>query len=183
MGLQKETLNMHKTMDKTLDKTEEAPGIEIKAAQHDSLSMFLAALGGATLGVLLTLLILAVLNNGTLFFTSSTRLAATEATLSRVNENVGTLSSNLDVMAAEATALRAEIQAAQDALRTELARQEAAIAGFESDMSGVDEALTTLDSTRRRFDTFVGALDKALQEMESVDGLTSEGAPGTFENP
>lgn len=179
MGLQKESLNMHKT----LDKTDEAPGIEFKPAQHDSLSMFLAALGGATLGVLLTLLILAIINNGTLFFTSNTRLAATEATLSRVNENVDTLSRNLDVMAAEATALRAEVQAAQDALRTELARQEASIAGFERDMSGVDEAISALDATSRRFDVFVGALETALQEMESVGGLTGQGAAASTEAP
>ena len=172
MGLKKDSL----TMQKTLDKTEEVPGIEIKPAQHDSLSMFLAALGGATLGVLLTLLILAVINNGTLTFTSSARLEAVEATLSRVNENVGTLSSNLDAMAAEATALRADVRAAQDALRMELATQQAAIAAFEQELGGIDEALTTLDTTRQRFDAFVGALDKALQELDTLDGMTGGAA-------
>jgi hypothetical protein len=164
------------TMQKTLDKTEEAPGIEIKPVQHDSLSMFLAALGGATLGVLLTLLILAVINNGTLAFTSSARLEAVEATLSRVNENVGTLSSNLDAMAAEASALRADVQAAQDALRMELATQEASLASFDREMGSIDEALTTLDATRRRFDAFVGALDTALQELDTLDSMTGTGS-------
>jgi hypothetical protein len=180
MSLNKDSL----TMQKTLDKTEEAPGIEIKSVQHDSLSMFLAALGGATLGVLLTLLILAVINNGTLAFTSNARLEAVEATLSRVNENVGTLSTNLDAMAAEATALRASVQAAQDALRMELATQEASIASFDQELGGIDEALTTLDATRQRFDAFVTALDKALQELDALDSTTGGAAPtSAFEQP
>ena len=71
MSVHQESLEMSKPE----ERTETAPELEYRAVSHDSLSMFLAAIGGAILGMLLTLLILALINGGTLSFTGGERLA------------------------------------------------------------------------------------------------------------
>jgi hypothetical protein len=48
MSVHQESLEINKA-------AEEAPELEYRAVSHDSLSMFLAAIGGAVLGMLLTL--------------------------------------------------------------------------------------------------------------------------------
>lgn len=49
-------------------QTDEAPELEYAVVEQDSLMMFGAAMGGAVLGTLMTLLILVIINNGTLRF-------------------------------------------------------------------------------------------------------------------
>ena len=94
MSVQNESLEM-----KNNERKPAAPELEYKAASQDSLSMFFAAIGGAVLGMLATLLVLAVINGGTLNFTHPERLAVMEANLARVNENVGAVSQNVDAVA------------------------------------------------------------------------------------
>jgi hypothetical protein len=81
MSVQNESLEM-----KNSERKPAAPELEYKAASQDSLSMFFAAIGGAVLGMLATLLVLAIINGGTLNFTHPERLAVMEANLARVNE-------------------------------------------------------------------------------------------------
>lgn len=164
MSLQNETLDLHKSP----NHAEDAPSLEYRAVGHDSLSMFLSAIGGAILGVLLTLLILAIINDGTLNFTGNARMTALEGTVTRVNENVGTLSSNMDVVAAELASIRSGLSTAQQTLQAVSANQDSQMTNVAAQMEGVREAISTLDVTRERFDTFVGALSSALAEMEEV---------------
>jgi len=56
MSVQNESLEM-----KPAERKPEAPELEYRAASHDSLSMFFAAIGGAVLGMLATLLVLALI--------------------------------------------------------------------------------------------------------------------------
>ena len=60
MSVKHESLEM-----KPAERKPEAPELEYKAASQDSLSMFFAAIGGAVLGMLATLLVLALVNGGT----------------------------------------------------------------------------------------------------------------------
>lgn len=163
MSLQNETLDLHKPAD-------EAPSIEYRSVGHDSLSMFLAALGGAILGVLLTLLILAIINGGTLTFGGDARMATLEQTISRVDENLGTLSVNVDTLATELLAVRDGLATTQNQLSSVVANQQVQATDVEAQIVGVNEAITTLDATRQRFDRFLDALSTALDESGAPAG-------------
>jgi len=131
--------------------------------------MFFAAIGGAVLGMLATLLVLALINGGTLNFTHPERLAVMEASLARVNENVGAVSQNVDTVAAQVTDVRDQMASARsevDTALTQLDQQGATI-------GDVQTAVTTLALTGQKFDTFVSALDEAIVSMRKLDGGTA----------
>ena len=130
MSVQNESLEMKNSERKT-----SAPELEYKAASQDSLSMFFAAIGGAVLGMLATLLVLALINGGTLNFTHPERLAVMEASLARVNENVGAVSQNLDTVATQVTDVRDQMASARsevDTALTQLEQQGASIGDVQS---------------------------------------------------
>ena len=158
MSLHNESLDYH--------KSDDAPNLEYRSVSHDSLSMFLAAIGGAILGVLLTLLILAIVNNGTLNFTGNPRIQAIESTVTRVNENVGTLSANLDLVTAELASIRSGLVSADETLQAVVSSQQTQNADVATQLSEVGSAIETLDDTRARFDAFVSALTTALNELQ-----------------
>jgi len=165
MSVHQESLEISKPA----DRSTEAPELEYRAVSHDSLSMFLAAIGGAILGMLLTLLILALINGGTLSFSGGERLSVFEATLERVNENVGAVSANVDLVSQQAQAVSDQLLAAEQALRAEMSNQDA-------DIAGLNTAVTQLDVTRQQFDLFVGALNQAMSEMQNVAPADAETA-------
>jgi outer membrane murein-binding lipoprotein Lpp len=142
-----------------IDPIEASLESEYKAARSDSLSMFGAAIGGAILGMLLTLLVLAIINGGTLSFSGGERMDAIEANMARINENVGAVSTNVDTVAEQAGA--AAVQAG--AVQTQLDKFETTMA---SELETVNESIATLDQTREQFNTFVGALTDALNQIE-----------------
>jgi hypothetical protein len=150
---------------KSADRMEAAPELEYRAVSHDSLSMFLAAIGGAILGMLLTLLILALINGGTLSFTGGERLTTFEGTLTRVNENVGAVSANVDLVSQQAQAVADQLGALEASMNGEL-----------STLSG---AVTQLDQTRQQFDLFMGALSDAMAQMSEIQAGNTDEAPST----
>jgi hypothetical protein len=150
-----------------------APELEYKAASQDSLSMFFAAIGGAVLGMLATLLVLAIINGGTLNFTHPERLAVMEANLARVNENVGAVSQNVDTVASQVTDVRDQLAAARSQVDNTLVQLETQSGAVNS----LETAVAALAVTGDKFDTFVGALDQALVSMRKLDGPTA--APAT----
>lgn len=164
MSANNETLDLHKPS----DRADEAPSLEYRSVSHDSLSMFLAAMGGAILGVLLTLLILAILNGGTLNFAAGRTVAEMQATMSRVNQNLGTLSENVDVVAEELANVRGGLVMTQAILEDVQTAQTSQRSDVATQIGQIDEAIATLDVTRERFDTFVNALGAALAELDSV---------------
>lgn len=157
MSVHQESLEISKPA----ERMEEAPELEYRAVSHDSLSMFLAAIGGAILGMLLTLLILALINGGTLSFSGGERLTVFEATLDRVNANVGAVSANVDLVSQQAQAVSDQLGSVELALRSELANQDANIATL-------GEAVSQLDRTRQQFDLFIGALGQVMTDMQNV---------------
>ena len=165
MSVHQESLEISKPS----ERMEEAPELEYRAVSHDSLSMFLAAIGGAILGMLLTLLILALINGGTLSFSGGERLTNFEATLDRVNENVGAVSANVDLVSQQAQALADQLSTVEPTLRAELANQ-------DTDIANLNTAVSQLDVTRQQFDLFMGALSQAISEMQSVGQPASQSA-------
>ena len=142
---------------------EEAPELEYNAARVDSLAMFGAAVGGAILGMLLTLLILAIINGGTLNFSGGVKqIEAFEANMERINANVGAVSGNVDILAAEMSAIEQDLSAVN-----------AALSSIQDDqIVEIDDALTTLEATQARFDIFVDALTGALSSMQDLSGAS-----------
>ena len=169
MSVQNESLEM-----KNSERKPAAPELEYKAASQESLSMFFAAIGGAVLGMLATLLVLAIINGGTLNFTHPERLAVMEANLARVNENVGAVSQNVDTVASQVTDVRDQLAVARSQVDTTLAQIDTQATAVNS----LETAVAALAVTGDQFDTFVNALDQALISMRKLDGsATTEAAP------
>ncbi len=84
MSVHQESLDMAKPM----ERLKYPPELEYNTYRHDSLSMF-GALTAAVLGMLLTLLILAIINGGTLSFSGGERLAVMEASMTRARRKCG----------------------------------------------------------------------------------------------
>ncbi|MCB0122239.1 MAG: hypothetical protein KDE58_08360 [Caldilineaceae bacterium] len=156
---------------KSVDRVDAAPQIEYKMVTHDSLSMFLAAIGGAVLGMLLTLLVLALVNGGTLSF-SGPRITQLEEYVGRVNENLGAVSANIDLVSEQAATLQQQLGSVEEALRGELENQGSSIETLNS-------SVETLNVTRQQFGLFMNALDSALADMQAIDpnAVTAE-TPG-----
>ncbi len=168
MSVQNESLDM-----KNSERKQAAPELEYKQASQDSLSMFFAAIGGAVLGMLATLLVLAIINGGTLNFTRPERMAVMEANLSRISENVGAVSQNVDLVATQVTEVRDQLASA----RSEM---DVTVAQLESQSTSVDSLQTAVGAlavTGERFDTFVDALDQALISMRKLEGGAVAEAP------
>ncbi len=105
MSVHNESLDMARPV----ERAQEPPELEYNAVRNDSLTMFGAAIGGAILGMLLTLLILAVINGGTLSFSGGERLDVLEASVTRIDENVGAVSYNVDVVVEQARTLQSHL--------------------------------------------------------------------------
>jgi len=169
MSVQNESLEM-----KNSERKPAAPELEYKAASQDSLSMFFAAIGGAVLGMLATLLVLAIINGGTLNFTHPERLAVMEANLARVNENVGAVSQNVDTVASQVTDVRDQLAVA----RSQMDTTQAQLNDHNDKLDTVQGSVSALALTGQKFDTFVAALDQAMISMRKLDGgATTEAAP------
>lgn len=161
MSLQQESVGMMKAS----ERAEAAPEIEYKMVTHDSLSMFLAAIGGAVLGMLLTLLVLALVNGGTLSF-SGQRMDQLEAFVTRLNQNVDAISNNIDTVSQQAAAVQQQLGAVETALRSELENQ-------STDLATINDAVSTLEVTRQQFGLFMQALDSALGDMQAMSPDTA----------
>jgi len=156
---------------KSVERADVAPEIEYKMVTQDSLSMFLAAIGGAVLGMLLTLLVLALVNGGTLSF-SGPRITQLEEYVGRVDENVGSISANINLVSEQAASLQQQLGSVETALRGELEAQSGSLETIES-------SVATLEVTRQQFGLFMGALNTALADMQAMDPTAN--APAAVE--
>ncbi|MCB9147748.1 MAG: hypothetical protein H6641_03230 [Caldilineaceae bacterium] len=136
---------------------DEAPELEYSIVRQDSLAMFGAAVGGAILGMLLTLLVLAIVNNGTLRYSSGNRLDTVETAFNALSENVNTNTANLNTLGEQVTTDLATLSNQR-----------------QQELGEINSSLATLNVTRRQFDTFMGALSDAMSTMQ---GMTTEDAP------
>ena len=157
MSVHNEALEM-----KTKPMEKDAPELEYQAFTQDSLSTYFAAIGGAILGMLLTLLVLAVINGGTLSFSGGERLTNFEAKLSRVDENVGTVSENLGVVAVQAQNIATQLATVETDLRNEMNKQ-------DGDIANLGTSIATLDQTKQQFDAFMKALSVVMTDMQTEE--------------
>ncbi len=168
MSVQNESLEIKPTTERKPD----APELEYKHASQDSLSMFFAAIGGAVLGMLATLLVLAVINGGTLNFIHPERLAVLEQSMTRINENVGAVSTNVDAVAQQMDDLRGGLTTA----KSDLEAAKSDISQQTNQVAEVATGVAALQVTGQRFETFMTALDQALTSVDRVgaaNGVTA----------
>jgi hypothetical protein len=137
------------------------------ASSSESLEAFGAALGGAILGVLATLLILAVINNGTLRFTDAGGTEALALTVTRIDENLGAVNHNVEVVAQRLQAMEGEGGAITQ-LQGSLSQLDSSLATLDQQLAQQGVRLDEMDVTRRNFDTFTAALAQALAAMDDV---------------
>lgn len=147
-------------------RVEEPPDLAYNAVRNESLAMFGAAAGGAVVGMMLTLLVLAIINGGTLNFSGGDRMDMLEASVARINDNVGAVSYNTDVVAQQAAAIAQGLETVEAALQAEIATQ-------AGDILALNQSIDTLDMTRQRLDVFVGAMQAAFTDMAAIDGATA----------
>ena len=144
-----------------VERVQEPPSLEYNAVRNDSLTMFGAAIGGANVGMLLTLLVLAVINGGTLSCSGGERLDILEASVARIDENVGAVSYNVDMVAQQAQTLQSQLAT----LEGDLGGDMAAVNGNIDDLRG---AVDSLNRSTTQFTSFLTALDEALSEATSA---------------
>lgn len=156
------------------NQADRPPKLEYAVSGDDSLTAYWAAIGGAVLGALLTLLVLAIINGGTLRFMDENRLAALEASLTRVDENVGAVNHNVEVVTQRLDALETEAGAISQ-IKENLSSVEASLTQVDESLqsqgahlSELDDAVSVLEVTRQQFDVFTSALAQALTEMGVV---------------
>ncbi|MDE0071709.1 MAG: hypothetical protein OXO48_18495 [Caldilineaceae bacterium] len=155
-------------------QTKQPPELEFSMPEvEESLTAYLSAIGGAVIGLLLTLLVLAIWNGGTLNFTNTSKVNAIEAGLTDVAQDVEAVNANLAdfgerlvVLEQEAGAV-AELEQSFAALDTSLSDLDQSLNDQGIQVAELDAAVADLEATRRNFELFISALTQALTQMES----------------
>lgn len=155
-------------------QTKQPPELEFSMPEvEESLTAYLSAIGGAVIGLLLTLLVLAIWNGGTLNFTNTSKVNAIEAGLTDVAQDVEAVNANLAdfgerlvVLEQEAGAV-AELEQSFAALDTSLSDLDQSLNDQGIHVAELDAAVADLEATRRNFELFISALTQALTQMES----------------
>ena len=155
-------------------QTKQPPELEFSMPEvEESLTAYLSAIGGAIIGLLLTLLVLAIWNGGTLNFTNISRVNAIDAGLTDVAADLETVNANVDALGGRLILLEQE-SGAVAALQKSLAELDASLANLDRSLSDqgiqlsqLDTAVEDLEVTRRNFDLFTAALTDALAQMET----------------
>ena len=103
-------------------QTKQPPELEFSMPEvEESLTAYLSAIGGAVIGLLLTLLVLAIWNGGTLNFTNTSKVNALQAGLTRVNTDLETVNTSVDTLGERLVVLEQEagaVAALQNSLAT-----------------------------------------------------------------
>lgn len=168
-------------------QTKQPPELEFSMPEvEESLTAYLSAIGGAIIGLLLTLLVLAIWNGGTLNFTNTSRVNAIQAGLTDVAADLEGVNANVDALGERLIVLEQE-SGAVGALQQSLADLDASLTDLDRTLSEQGIQLTELDSavddlqvTRRNFDLFIAALTDALAQMQSG---TSTAQPESASRP
>ena len=155
-------------------QTKQPPELEFSMPEvEESLTAYLSAIGGAIIGLLLTLLVLAIWNGGTLNFTNISKVNALEAGMTSVTADLESVNTNIDVLSERLVVLEQE-SGAVAALQKSLANLDASLTDLDGALSDqgirlseLDSAVNDLQVTRRNFDLFTAALTDALAQMES----------------
>ena len=168
-------------------QTKQPPELEFSMPEvEESLTAYLSAIGGAIIGLLLTLLVLAIWNGGTLNFTNTSRVNAVQAGLTDVAADLESVNANVDALGERLIVLEQE-SGAVAALQQSLTDLDASLTDLDRTLSDQGIQLTELDSavndlqdTRRNFDLFIAALTDALAQMQSG---TSTAQPQSASRP
>ncbi len=154
-------------------QTKQPPELEFSMPEvEESLTAYLSAIGGAIIGLLLTLLVLAIWNGGTLNFTNISKVNALESGLTDVAADLDGVNTSFDALGERIVVLEQEAGAVFD-LQKSLVTLDASLSELDRSLSDqginigeLDSAVNDLQITRRNFDLFTAALTEALALME-----------------
>ena len=154
-------------------QTKQPPELEFSMPEvEESLTAYLSAIGGAIIGLLLTLLVLAIWNGGTLNFTNISKVNALESGLTDVAADLDGVNTSFDALGERIVVLEQEAGAVF-ALQNSLVTLDASLSELDRSLSDqgihiseLDSAVNDLQITRRNFDLFTAALSEALALME-----------------
>ncbi len=154
-------------------QTKQPPELEFSMPEvEESLTAYLSAIGGAIIGLLLTLLVLAIWNGGTLNFTNISKVNALESGLTDVAADLDGVNTSFDALGERIVVLEQEAGAVS-ALQNSLVTLDASLSELDRSLSDqginigeLDSAVNDLQITRRNFDLFTAALTEALALME-----------------
>ena len=154
-------------------QTKQPPELEFSMPEvEESLTAYLSAIGGAIIGLLLTLLVLAIWNGGTLNFTNISKVNALESGLTDVAADLDGVNTSFDALGERIVVLEQEAGAVF-ALQNSLVTLDASLSELDRSLSDqginigeLDSAVNDLQITRRNFDLFTAALTEALALME-----------------
>ena len=131
-------------------QTKQPPELEFSMPEvEESLTAYLSAIGGAVIGLLLTLLVLAIWNGGTLNFTNTSKVNALQAGLTRVNTDLETVNTSVDTLGERLVVLEQEA---------------GAVAALQNSLATLDSSLTTLDSSLSDQGIHIDELDTAVAD-------------------
>ncbi len=167
MTVHNESLNNPRVMEPLEDDS-----LGYAESRNESLALFGAALGGALLGMLLTLLVLAVINNGSLRFDTaagSQRLVQVEDQVTVLDESIRNVNENVTIVGENLTG---EVSTTRDQVNTIVEELD----GQGVTLSQLGETIGSLENTRDEFDTFIAALSEAVA---TVNGGDSAGTADT----
>ena len=165
-------------------QTKQPPELEFSMPEvEESLTAYLSAIGGAIIGLLLTLLVLAIWNGGTLNFTNISKVNALEAGMTSVTADLESVNTNIDTLSERLVVLEQE-SGAVAALQKSLANLDASLTDLDTalsdqgiQLSELDSAVNDLQVTRRNFDLFIAALTDALAQMEAGSTTAQSESP------
>ena len=155
-------------------QTKQPPELEFSMPElEESLTAYLSAIGGAIIGLLLTLLVLAIWNGGTLNFTNISKVNALEAGLTDVASDLDGVNTSVDALGERIVVMEQEAGTVA-ALQKSLATLDASLTDLDSSLSEqgihiseLDSAVNDFQVTRRNFELFTAALTEALALMET----------------
>jgi hypothetical protein len=161
-------------------QTKQPPELEFSMPEvEESLTAYLSAIGGAIIGLLLTLLVLAIWNGGTLNFTNISRVNAIDAGLTDVAADLETVNANVDALGGRLILLEQE-SGAVAALQKSLVELDASLANLDRTLSDqgiqlsqLDTAVADLEVTRRNFDLFTASRADERQTADSAGSKNS----------
>ena len=112
-------------------QTKQPPELEFSMPEvEESLTAYLSAIGGAIIGLLLTLLVLAIWNGGTLNFTNTSKVNALDAGLTAVSSDLDGVNTNVDALGERILVLEQEA---------------GAVAALQKSLTTLDSSLSDLD--------------------------------------
>ena len=133
-------------------QTKQPPELEFSMPEvEESLTAYLSAIGGAVIGLLLTLLVLAIWNGGTLNFTNTSKVNALQAGMSAAATDLQAVNTSVDALGQRLVVLEQEA---------------GSVAALQQSLATLDNSLADLDQSLDDQGIHLSELDTAVADLQ-----------------